>query len=105
MSTWLSPYASVWHQQYPHAALPFKQLARYLKPLTEIHSPEQIATELAVYLRQTPAQYVNLAKFAACFGAWSPPPIAPPEAKPVPVTRAVVEYRTPGGRLRYRETP
>ena len=60
MTTWLSPYASVWHQQYPQAALPFKQLARYCKPLEKLHSP---------------------------------------------VARPVVEYLTPGGRLRFKETP
>ena len=69
--TWLSPYAAVWHRQYPESAVPFKQLARVLKPLAVAHPPERIAAELAGYLQATEARFLNLAKFAATFGTWS----------------------------------
>jgi hypothetical protein len=83
--------------------LPNGQLARYLKPLEKKHSPERIALELGAYLKQTPPQYMNLAKFAACFGAWSPAVPVVKNPPPLPPVRPIVEYLTPGGRLRYKE--
>lgn len=82
MATWLSPFAAVWYRVYPEAAIPFKQLARYLKPLAQAHPDERIAIELAAYLRKTPAQFLNLAKFAATFGSWAVVEKAPPRAGP-----------------------
>src|SRR5687767_10944813 len=67
----MSPYASVWRRQYPAAAIPFKQLARILKPLVDAHPPERIVAELAGFLAKTEPRYLNLAKFAATFGTWS----------------------------------
>jgi len=48
-------------------------IAHYVKPLLKAHPEERIAEELAAYLRNTPARYINLAKFAATFGSWSRP--------------------------------
>ena len=76
--TWLSPYGAVWHSQYPDAPVPFKQLARFLAPLAKAHTPERITAELSGYLQKTPPQYLNLAKFAATFGSWTPPAPIPP---------------------------
>jgi len=81
--TWLSPFAAVWHGQYPDAPVPFKQLARFLAPLAKAHTPERITAELSGYLQKTPPQFLNLAKFAATFGSWTPP--AP--VKPLPNQR------------------
>lgn len=78
--TWLSPFAAVWHQSYPDAQVPFKQLARYLAPLVKAHPADRVAAELGAYLRKTPAQFLNLAKFAATFGSWARP--EPPKPKP-----------------------
>lgn len=72
MNTWLTPYAKTWVRVYPDSIPPFKQLARYLKPLTAAHSPERIVSELTAFLRATEPRYLNLAKFAATFGSWSP---------------------------------
>jgi hypothetical protein len=68
--SWLKPYLRTWYQVYPESVPPMRQLAHYVKPLTKAHPPERIATELAGYLRKTEARYINLAKFAATFGAW-----------------------------------
>ena len=88
METWLSPYASVWHQKYPDAVVPFKQLAKFLKPLVQAHPPERIAQELMGYLNKTNPQFLNLAKFVATFGSWNPP--AP--LTPAPVFRGCVTH-------------
>lgn len=83
METWLSPFASVWHQHYPESVVPFKQLAQALKPLKEAHPVERIVNELGGYLKATPAQFVNLRKFAATFGIWTPKVVPEKPAAPL----------------------
>lgn len=70
METWLSPFCSVWKRQFPDAAIPYKQLAQTLKPLLKAHAADRVALELSVYLKETPARFLNLAKFAMAFGSW-----------------------------------
>ena len=77
VQTWLSPFAAVWRSAYPSAQVPFKQLARELKPLSEAHPVERIVQELTAYLKATPAQFLNLRKFSMTFGTWSKPAAKP----------------------------
>jgi len=80
METWLSPFASVWKRQFPDSVIPFKQLARELKPLTAAHPTERIVEELRAYLRKTPPQFLSPHRFAFAFGSWSKP--EPQERRP-----------------------
>ncbi len=73
MRTWLNPYGKVWYRAYPDAAVPYRQLAHFLKPLAKAHPEERIVAELTAYLRKTHPRFLNLAKFAATFGSWSRP--------------------------------
>lgn len=98
--TWLSAPASVWRRQFPDAPVPFKMLARYLAPLTKVAPTERIVAELAAYLRKTPPQYLNLAKFAATFGGWATPEPVRPQPK-APTTKRVVTETN--GRYRLQE--
>lgn len=104
MQTWLSPFAAVWRSAYPSASIPFKQLAQALAPLMKAHSPERIEGELRGYLTKTPAQFLNLRKFAATFGSWSQPtPIIPTRPTPKPATTKRVVSETEAGRYRLQE--
>jgi len=80
VQTWLSPFAAVWRSAYPSAQVPFKQLARELKPLTEAHPTERIVAELEAYLKKTPPQFLSPHRFAMTFGAWTKP--EPRERRP-----------------------
>ena len=72
VQTWLCPFAAVWRSAYPSAPIPYKQLAQALKPLSEAQPVDRIVMELSEYLKKTPPQFLNLRKFVATFGAWTP---------------------------------
>lgn len=72
--SWLTPFCNVWDARYgagAHAAV-VRQLARYVAPLTKHHSADVISAHLTKYLAVTPPTFVNIAKFAATFGEWTP---------------------------------
>ena len=92
VQTWLSPFAAVWRSAYPSAPIPYKQLAHALKPLNNAHPVDRIVVELGEYLKKTPPQFLNLHKFVATFGAWTP------VSKPAEVTapsRCIVHPERP----------
>lgn len=103
MQTWLSPIAAVWRCAYPSAAIPFKQLAQKMAPLMKAHPPDRVCIELAAYLKKTPAQYLNLAKFAATFGSWAVPEPLSVRPEPVAPTTKRVVSETAAGRYRLQE--
>jgi len=92
--TWLTPFGAAWSQRYgcPLEAVPWGQLARYLKPLVAavVASPESsgfpkiaenVATETVLgrwanYLAATEARFASPARFAATYGTWDRPAAA-----------------------------
>ena len=80
---WLKPYLRTWYATYPESVPPVRQIAHVIRGLVKVHPEARICEELAAYLGKTPPQYLNLAKFAATFGSWTPP--AP--VKPLPNQR------------------
>lgn len=101
--SWLKPYLRTWYGAFPESVPPTKQLARYLAPLVKVSPEARIIEELVAYLKKTPPQYLNLAKFAATFGSWAiPEPIVTrPEPKAATTKRVVSE--TEAGRYRLQE--
>jgi len=98
--SWLKPYLRTWYGAFPESVPPTKQLARYLAPLVKVSPEARIVEELVAYLKKTPPQYLNLAKFAATFGSWATPEPMPPEPK-IPTTKRVVTETN--GRYRLQE--
>lgn len=74
MDTWLTPACSAWDARYGVGTYKtvVKQFARYFEPLADHYTPEVIGAHLAQYLRVTPSQFVNIARFAMTFGDWAP---------------------------------
>lgn len=73
--TWLTPYGEAWAERYgcPLQTVPWGQLARYLKPLHDLHGLELVLARWRNYLSATEARYASPARFAATFGEWDDP--------------------------------
>ncbi len=88
--TWLTPIGSIWRERYsaPEAVVPYGAMARWLRPLVaalaaddpgeaggaEERAVAEVGRRLRIYLAATQPDYVNLARFAQTWGAWSEPP-------------------------------
>lgn len=69
---WLAPSAAAWEARFGAGTANWGKLGKALQSLAKYHAPEKIAAHLDEYLHQTPAQYLNLNRFAETFLAWQP---------------------------------
>lgn len=71
--SWLTPFWDKYREHYPDADMKAVcgQLARYLAPLAKKHPLNLVEDQLDKYLRQTPADFLSLSKFAQGYGKWT----------------------------------
>lgn len=68
--TWLTPYMDAWLATYGSKMTMTGVAARVLRPLEKEHGPTKTLTHFVKYVKETPAKFVSLYKFADTFAQW-----------------------------------
>jgi len=69
---WLVPMRDVWEAVNGRGTFPWGAAGKFLKPLRQGYDDEEIAQRLKVYLGRTPAQFLNLSRFAQTIEQYDP---------------------------------
>lgn len=81
--SWLTPAQQAWEAVMGVGSFSYGMAAKWLAPLREGYTDEQIGTRLGYYLRshkrEGKMQYVSLKRFAETIGAYAPDELAFPE--------------------------
>src|SRR5690242_14399153 len=69
---WMEPMRDEWEAVNGKGTFPWAQAGQYLQPLRKEWTDEQIAQHLAVYLKRTPAAFINLYRFSLTIAQYDP---------------------------------
>lgn len=87
----------VWRKHYPKGSPP-PGTANILRPLFRDNPEDEVVGSLDRHLAETPAKYLNLAKWAATYGAVAETPVVPIHGAPKP---SVLLPRTSSGEVEW----